>query len=584
MFVRRIVRVVTAVLGFAPLAWEAPPAVAQPGGVAGLEGLWHAKLRFGPDVRGDLTLERDGASAWRATIAGHEAPATVAGDSVRFELGDDRGSFRGAFVDGRKRIVGHWTQGPTPAFGPFASPLTLARQGADERWRGGIDPMPAEYTMYLKVAPDGRAFLRNPERNFGRFVRVTSIARADSVVRLLGQGGRVLAEGPFRDGTMSLPIRGWTYDFRRVDPAAASDFHPRARPSVGTAWRYRKPPQLDDGWNVGTPQEVGLSADSLARFVRWILDAPGDTLGAPEIHGLLVARRGKLVLEEYFHGEHRDKPHDTRSASKSLTSVLIGASMQAGLPVRPDLRVYEVMNGGRMPEGLEARKRALTLEHLLTQTSGLDCDDSNSDSPGAEDRISEQSDEPDWWKLFLGLGMIREPGDSAVYCSMNTHLAAGVLRRATGRELPALFHDLVAEPLGIRRYWLGLTPTGEPYMGGGARFLPRDFMKLGQLMLDEGEWNGRRVVSAEWAQRSIAPLYKLGRRHYGYAWWATEYPFRGKTIRAFYAAGNGGQIVMGFPELDLLVAFYGGNYNDPGLFDIQRKYVPESILPAVVEP
>ena len=287
------------------------------------------------------------------------------------------------------------------------------------------------------------------------------------------------------------------------------------------------------------------------------------------------------MLEEYFHGEHRDKPHDTRSAAKSVASVLVGAAMETGVPISEKSFVYQVMNGGTFPEGLEARKRALTLEHLLTMSSGLDADDNDDDSPGAEDRVSEESD-ADYWELMLGLNMVREPGEKAVYASMGSNLVGGVVRRAAGRPLPELFHDLLAEPLEISRYWLNITPNGEAYNGGGTRFLPRDFMKFGQLMVNGGTWNGKRIVSEDWAKKSTSYYVDIGKGKYGYLWWIIDYPYQGRTIQAFYAAGNGGQVVMGIPDLDIVVAIYGGNYNDRVIFKIQRQLVPEYVLPAVV--
>jgi CubicO group peptidase (beta-lactamase class C family) len=106
-------------------------------------------------------------------------------------------------------------------------------------------------------------------------------------------------------------------------------------------------------------------------------------------------------------------------------------------------------------------------------------------------------------------------------------------------------------------------------------------MKLGQLMLDQGRWKDRPVLSADWARRSTSPLAQMREGRYGYLWWVTDYPWHGRTLRAFFAGGNGGQLVVGIPELDLVVAFYGGSYSDPVMFVPQRVYVPEHILPAV---
>jgi CubicO group peptidase (beta-lactamase class C family) len=329
-------------------------------------------------------------------------------------------------------------------------------------------------------------------------------------------------------------------------------------------------------------EHVGLSRDSIERFIQMIIDTKMDSVSVPEIHGVLIARHGRLVLEEYFHGEHRNKPHDTRSASKSLASALIGSAIQAGVPLSTSTPVYQAMNGGKFPAGLNPRKRGLTLEHLLTMSSGLDCDDSDPESPGNEDVVSQQTEQPDWYRYILDLRNIRDPGQLAVYCSINPHLAGGVLARAARRPLPGLFHDFMAQPLGIHRYYLNLTPTGDAYMGGGARLLPRDFMKLGQLLLNGGTWQGKRILSREWSRRSTSPLYDLRNLTYGYLWWGIEYPYRDRTVRAFFAGGNGGQIVMGVPELDLVIAFYGGNYSDPPIsFIPQREYVPRFILTAV---
>ena len=118
-------------------------------------------------------------------------------------------------------------------------------------------------------------------------------------------------------------------------------------------------------------------------------------------------------------------------------------------------------------------------------------------------------------------------------------------------------------------YYLQLQPTGEPYMGGGIYWLPRDFMKLGQLYLDGGLWNGKRVLAAEFASRATEPLFELGERHYGYLWWVVDYPYKGGSVKAFFAGGNGGQVVIGIPELDLLVTFFAGNYNDRVLLRMQ---------------
>ena len=153
-----------------------------------------------------------------------------------------------------------------------------------------------------------------------------------------------------------------------------------------------------------------------------------------------------------------------------------------------------------------------------------------------------------------------------------------------------MFQNLLAEPLQIKRYYLMLSPMGESTFTGGLRFLPRDFMKLGQVHVNGGTWNGRRIFTPEWSRRATSPLYEVkGYKppepykvlRYGYLWWVIEYPFKGRTIQAFFAGGNGGQTVMGIPELDLVVAIYAGNYADRPGREIQQAYVPKYNLTAI---
>jgi CubicO group peptidase (beta-lactamase class C family) len=225
----------------------------------------------------------------------------------------------------------------------------------------------------------------------------------------------------------------------------------------------------------------------------------------------------------------------------------------------------------------------MTLEHLLMMRSGYFCDDSNPDAPGNEDKMLDQEDEPDYYRYTLRLPLDREPGAKGVYCSIDPNLALGVVARATGEPAMDTFDRLLGEPMQIATYAWPLSPAGQPYGGGGMQVLPRDFMKLGQLMLNGGTWRGRRILSADFVSRAAAPLHDLGSIQYGLLWWNMEYPYNGRKVRAFFAGGNGGQVVMVVPDLDLVVATYGGNYSDRAGLRVQQEYVPSFILPAVRE-
>jgi CubicO group peptidase (beta-lactamase class C family) len=316
-------------------------------------------------------------------------------------------------------------------------------------------------------------------------------------------------------------------------------------------------------------------------MVQRIINTPMESVHNQQIDGVLLARHGKLVLEEYFHGHHRDEMHETRSASKSMTATIVGAAMYAGAPLTLSTPVYQIMNGGVFPASLDPMKRQMTLEHLLSMSSGYYCDDSDDKAPGREDTMWDQQEEPNFYRYALRLPMAYRPGEKAIYCSTNPNLALGLLQQATGESPLYIFDRLVAGPLKMRTYGWGTDPAGNPYGGGGAHFLPRDFMKFGQLMLNQGTWNGRRILSKDFVARASSPLVKIGTRPYGLGWWIYDLPYRNRTVRAFAALGNGGQNVFVVPDLDLVVAVYASNYGDRVLFEIQNELVPNQILPAI---
>jgi CubicO group peptidase (beta-lactamase class C family) len=238
---------------------------------------------------------------------------------------------------------------------------------------------------------------------------------------------------------------------------------------------------------------------------------------------------------------------------------------------------------GSVPASLDARKKAMTLEHLISMTAGFDCDDSG-DRPGDEDVMQQQSQEPNWYRYALNVPMAWNNGDKIVYCSMKPNLAGGMLEKIAGEPQPEMFYRLLGKPLRMRNYHLFLQPTGEAYGGGGHRFTSRDFMKLTQLYMNGGKWAGRQIVSPEWVRKSTAPLRVLSPKSgqtYGYLWNSVTYDLNGRKLFAYFPGGNGGQVAIGIPDLDLVVTFTGGNYADAVLFRSQREFVPQDILPAV---
>jgi CubicO group peptidase (beta-lactamase class C family) len=552
-----------------------------------LAGLWAARRDYGPEVRGNLDLYKLG-EQWMAKVAGFAAPATVHDRRVTFEVAGNRGAFRGYLdpVDGT--IRGHWIQPPTAAHGVrFASPVELGRRN-EGHWRGAVTPLDDTMTFFFSLVPkeDGSigGFLRNPEANYGRHFEIDRVVREGNLLLFLEPNRpEARLQGPYYPDhdafSIFIPGAGGTFDFTRVDADGASPFYPR--PLSAGRYSYHPPSSEDDGWETGSLEEVGMAVGPIEEMIRMIVDAPIDSISAPYIHAVLIARHGKLVLEEYFHGYSADIPHETRSASKTVTATLIGIASHEGEPVDLDSRVYSIMYGAELLADLDPRKKRMTLKHLLTMTPGLDCDDNDDDSPGSEWRMQSQTNQPDWVRYTLDLPMAHEPGEHVAYCSASPNLAGGVLARASGSWLPDLYQRYFARPMQMDLYHMNLMPNGEAYGGGGLYIKGRDFLKLGQIFLDGGKWKNRKLLGDEWAREAISPFAHMFDQGYGYAWWLLPFAYEDRTVRAFYAGGNGGQYVIGIPELDLVVVFFAGNYSQAVTHLVKKKHIPDYIIKSV---
>jgi CubicO group peptidase (beta-lactamase class C family) len=313
---------------------------------------------------------------------------------------------------------------------------------------------------------------------------------------------------------------------------------------------------------------------------------------------LLVAYRGRLVLEEYFFGYDRDTPHDLRSAGKTFASVMLGAAMMRGTPISPETRIAPLLARLGPFANPDPRKDRITLAQLLTHSAGLACNDNDDASPNNEGTMQAQHAQPDWWKYTLDLPMAHDPGTRYAYCSANINLVGGALTAATRTWLPDYFEETVARPLQFGRHHWNLMPTGEGYQGGGAFLRPRDLLKLGQAFLDGGVWNGRRIVPASWIAESTRQRIEVSPETTGYseaefgnyyargadglAWHLGALNANGRTIRTYAATGNGGQLLIVVPDYDLAMVFTGGNYGQGGVWGRWgQTIVADRIIPAL---
>lgn len=557
-----------------------------------LNGVWGAEVRFGMPVQGALTLDGR-AGAWRASIAGFQVPFKTKDNEIQFVLPGNVAEFRGSIDTASNVVRGEWIQqGGLILDRQYASPLEL-HSIAPSVWRGTVIPLDQRVSLYLFISTtNGKmtATIANPEANFFRR-RIYTVTQDGTKVHLDANGQKMEGSLNEETGTLSLAVVDWLppFQFTRRTAGDAVGFYPRTPPDQG-AWSYRQPLPDGDGWTTASMQAEGLTEAPIAELIHRILTAdPADT--SLKIQSLLIARHGRLVLEEYFYGFDRERVHDMRSASKTFAPVLVGLAQQQGAKLTPQTPIYPLFKQYTSFMNWDARKQKIVLRDIMTMTAGNACDDNDDASPGNEDRMQSNAQQPDWYKYALDLPMLKDPGgEDAVYCSADLNLVGGAVAAATHRWLPEFFDQYLARPLQFGRYYLNLMPDGEAYMGGGAYLRPRDQLKLGQLYLNGGLWNGKRIIRKEWVTESTSvhsrfdPKYSLGQEHeYGYGWHIQYLKNGDKTYRAFSAGGNGGQFVIVIPDLDLVVGITGGSYGEfSKWYRWELELVPRFIIPSAL--
>jgi CubicO group peptidase (beta-lactamase class C family) len=347
---------------------------------------------------------------------------------------------------------------------------------------------------------------------------------------------------------------------------------------------YVAPAQANEGWTVAPADAVGLSLERLRGVER--AEKAGE---APKLRAVLVAKDGKLVYEAYFNGANAQTLLNTRSATKSVTGMLVGIAIDKGLLKGADAPIVSFFPDKKPLANPDPRKEKITVEDFLTMSSLLECDDWNDFSRGNEERMYLMED---WVKFTLDLPIkgfapgklppSQSPyGRSFSYCTAGVTTLGGVLERATNAKVADFARASLFAPLGIDAVEWAYSSQGLALTGGGLQLRARDLLKLAQLYVDRGTWKGARVVSEEWVTRSLTPHAKIeDKEEYGYLLWTRVF---GKKHVAWYMNGNGGNKVVILPELHMAVVLASANYNAKGMHDVTARLLEEDVL-AAAEP
>lgn len=282
------------------------------------------------------------------------------------------------------------------------------------------------------------------------------------------------------------------------------------------------------------------------------------------ILSLIVYRNSDIIVEAYFGKGGSDSLHLTKSVTKSVTSILVGMAIDQGFINSVDETVADYLSEFLNPE--DSILAGITIKNLLTMTGGFDWNELT---------------DPEWiyWNSWvrsedhfihaLHVPIIHQPGTYFTYCTTGCQILSGIFTRATGLTLKAFAEKFLFEPLGIvgNRPW-GIDHQGFNYGGVALQLKAMDMLKIGQLFLDKGSFNGKRVLSESWVSASTSAQVENHNsmyfsNHYGFYWWLGEQ----QGIQYYFANGYGGQFICIFPELDLLViaqSELNNDYHEPG--------------------
>lgn len=317
---------------------------------------------------------------------------------------------------------------------------------------------------------------------------------------------------------------------------------------------------IEDGWTYAKQK---LTLQELENDI--------DENSLKGIESVLVAQDGKILYENYFNGSNSTTTNDLRSAGKSIGSAIIGLAIDDGIIISTQEKVYDYL-----PQSLQytkdEEKSKITIEHLLTMSSGI----------GVYEDYYQETD--DWLKNVLEPELRYNAGTRTNYMSADPFLLSVSLSERLPYPLEFYMHKKLFGPLGINNYILNTDDKENPYFAGGLCMTPRDMLKFGQLYLDKGMWNGKRILSEKWVNESFKEhtILENTTNAYGYFWWHETYQVKGKSIAAIEARGNGGQYISVIPELNIVIVVTTENYNKRGSAQQTENIIAEYVLKSIL--
>ena len=317
-------------------------------------------------------------------------------------------------------------------------------------------------------------------------------------------------------------------------------------------------------WQISTPEAQGMHSKPILEMMAAI-KKKGYT-----IQSVSIVRNGYLVLDAYIYPFKDGQKHETYSVTKSVTSALIGIAIDKGYLKDVNQTITELFPNKNI-SNLDERKRSLTLKDLLIMASGFDCNDASANRWAGTIAMTKSSD---WTQYTLNLPMVQTPGEYFHYCNGVSHLLSAIIQESSGVKTLEFAKKYLFDPLGIKGFDWTESPEGINNGFSGLRLNPKDMAKIGLLYLNQGKWENKQIISAEWIKASTQP-YIDGRwngEDYGYQWWINPAGY-------YSAVGKYGQAIYVVPDKNL-VAVFTSHITGKDMY-ISGTLLNEYILPAV---
>lgn len=333
-----------------------------------------------------------------------------------------------------------------------------------------------------------------------------------------------------------------------------------------------QPIQSNSGWNISQER---INTEIIRTLNKKIAENR-----FKNITGIVIIKEGKLLLEEYFNGSGRDSLQDTRSVGKSFSSALMGIAIKEGYLKSENQKLSEFYDL-KLFKNYSPQKDNVTIKSLLTMSSGFDGNDENYESPGNEENMYPAEN---WVKFTLDLPMTENPiGKNWSYFTAGVVVSGDILDKTVPQGLKSYADQKLFQPLGITNYKWQFTPQQKPSLAGGLRMKALDFAKFGQLYQNNGVWSGKTLLSKEWIQKSFTNYFTDNPdfEGYGYLFWRKVYTVGNKSYEAFQSSGNGGNKIIIFTQIPVVIVITAQAYNKPYAHQQSEKIVQDYLLPAL---